>query len=697
MTIDITSKSNTKDSINESSNLESSNNINKRNTSNEEEELNNELNNNKDKQSSNSTNKSINQQSKTSSLNPPIIKRRRNNSSQHFNKVYSHYNKCFQNYYHSRNFLKSNPKYIPNIKPSVNHWQLRNLLKYNYKNQSLFYTKNDCIYSYNLKNNSSERKVKLNYYPRCFDNYNDLLVTGGLLTSSSKLFSLNLENLNQSTTTNNSRRNISKGLFSIYNPENLSIHTVKIGEMINNDVKINKLSNLQYQSYLCNNDSNLYILDINNNSNLKLISKFNCELNTCLNSSLKIPNSNLITCVGDSSSIFLIDPKQGSNPVVKTINSKHEGGFDISYHPNGLIFSTVFQDGVCQLYDLRNLSSPLKTFNSTRMGHQSGAFRVCKISKQNQFNDILIISEHVGRIHLIDLKTFEKQIIVIPAALDQFGNYKESLVKKDNEEEKCEEEQEEDNEIDFKQHYPIKIYSDDVSFTSPIVYDYDYLTHVNNKLFKDLTYKPPINQTTTNKQSRESTPPKLNNPNWSNSSTSTSSSPERYNDESLFSMSPTSTSQSNPTSIYHNNHQFNSLRSSSSISYDVDIDSQLNEIYQTYSHTRSDLSRISSSNIRNSISSSLGTTTNSNYESVPLSNSSSSSSNSYNYYTNYCDDSYQQQTNHINGEMEISGIEFLQEPTTNNLKLIISCQDAGILEWEINDVCRRSIGSFEFV
>ncbi|KAI5949354.1 hypothetical protein KGF54_005589 [Candida jiufengensis] len=666
MTIDITSNSS---SITDSNlSTDSSNNINKRfNNLNNEDEIN-VL--NKDKklpQDQNIENKSSN------SIHPIIKRKRRNNSSQHFNKVYSQYNKCFQNYYHSRNFLKSNPIYVSNLKPSVNHWQLRNLLKYNYKNDLLYYTRDDSIYLYDLQDNSSQKKIKLNYYPRCFDNHNDLVVTGGLLTSSSKLFSLNLENLNQPINNNSnstmSRRNISKGLFSIYNPDNESVHTVKIGEMINNDVTINKLSNSQYQSHLCNNDFNLYILDINNNSNLSLVSKFNCELNTCLNSSLQNPKSDLITCVGDSSSIFLIDPKQGNQPVVKTINSGHEGGFGLSYHPNGQLFSTVFQDGVCQLYDLRNLSQPLRQFNSTRQGHQSGAFRVCKISQQNDFNDLLIISEHVGRIHLIDLKTFERQIIVIPAALDQFGNYKESLMKEQSPEREDREETAEDNEIDFKQHYPIKIYSDDLSFTSPIVYDYDYLTHVNTKLFKDLTYKPPINPPSNN-LTRESTPPKLNHPNWS----FTTENQDNLTDDSLFSISPTS------TSTYHNQPQQHSSRSS--VSYDVDIDSQLNEIYRTYSHTRTG----SSSNSFSTPPSSY----------LQRQATSLSSSSSY-IYSNYCDDSYQQQTNHVHGEMELSGVEFIQDSHTNNLKLVIGCQDAGLLSWEINDVCRRSIGSFEFV
>ena len=88
-----------------------------------------------------------------SSRRNSVMKRRKRDSassSQHFNRVSHHYNKCFQNYYHSSNFLKPNPIYIPNINTSVNHWQLRNLTKYNRHDNVLYYTKEDSVHLYDL-------------------------------------------------------------------------------------------------------------------------------------------------------------------------------------------------------------------------------------------------------------------------------------------------------------------------------------------------------------------------------------------------------------------------------------------------------------------------------------------------------------------------------------------------------------------
>ncbi|CAI5760469.1 unnamed protein product [Candida verbasci] len=524
------------------------------------------------------------------------LKKRKSSLYQNFNTT-NIYNKCFQNYYNSYQYLKPQPCYVSNIKSNVYHWQLRDLIKFNNLSNDLYYTKNDCIMKYNLQSFNINSHLKLNYNPRCFNHFNDFIVTGGVLTSSSKLFSLNLSNLsnlsNSSTNNNNNDKRINKGLFSFFNGSNL--HTVKVGEMINNDVTIYSNGQNQFNSYICNNDTFLYSLDISNND-IKMVNKLNCETNTCLNNVVKNPCQNLLIVTGDSSSIFFIDPNQ--NKVVNKINSHHESGFGVSYHSNGYLFSSVFQDGICQLYDLRNTKDVITEIKSTRQGHQSGAFRVCKFSPENDFNDLLIISEHVGRIHLIDLRNLsnvnkDHQVIVVPAALDQYGEFKAN-----------------------NKHEPIDIYGD---FTSPLVYDYDYLTNVNPKLFKEFSYQF--------QQSPESSPPKLNTPNYS-----------------------TTTANEDTTVL-----------SSISPRASIDFDSQLNDIYMSHEPTNP------------------------------------SRSDSYMLNSNYVEDSYQQYSNHIHGEMELSGIEFCNPLNSSDSKIIIGCQDAGILMWDINTNSRRSFSSFEMI
>lgn len=112
----------------------------------------------------------------------------------------------------------------------------------------------------------------------------------------------------------------------------------------------------------------------------------------------------------------------------------------------------------------------------------------------------------------------------------------------------------------------------------------------------------------------------------------------------------------------------------------------MNEIYLNYNHTNSRRNTTTATLANASTASSPSTTS-----ATPLSTSSS-----YMYLT-YCDDLYQQHTNHQHGEMELLGIEFVNDSITGDLKVVVGCQDAGVLMWDVNAVTRRSIGSFEFV
>lgn len=560
------------------------------------------------------------------------------------NKLRTSYNQCFQNYYHSYGYLNPNPMYISNIRATINHWQLRDLMKFDAKTNSVYYTKDDSISRLNLLRESDSYEaspvLSLKYFPRCFNHDDGVIVTGGLLTNASDLFSSKIQNLTTSRRTN-------KGLFSFHNSNTDVTETVRVGEMINNDVTVYSSSANTYQSYICNNDSNLYCLDINDSA-IKVVNKINCEINTCLNNVVRNPvNEKILTVTGDSSSIFLVDPTSSSK-TFKTISTGHDSGFGISYHPNGNLFSTVFQDGTCLLYDLRNIKNdePLIEINSTRPGHQSGAFRVCKFSPENDLNDLLIISEHVGRVHVIDLRNLDynnvndHQVIVAPLALDQYSEFKNKL---------------HHHEDGKKKFNPVNIYPDDVSFTAPLVYDYDYLTNVNPKLFMDFGYVPPP---PSQKSSKDySPPPKFNLPQW----TSTDSNQQSGNAASPASSQRPSISQ-DPVEV------------DDDFGTNPDIDAHLQYVYESLDYD------LPSSNVPRTLSSA----------------SIMQSGDSGNPHANYYKDAYQQTISHIYGEMELSGIEFCNPDNSNNSKILLGCQDAGILMWDINGVGRRSFGSFDY-
>lgn len=573
----------------------------------------------------------------------------------------SNYYKCFQNYYHGHNYLNPNPQYITNIKVSVNHWQLRDLIQVDQQNGKLYHTKDDSIREVNLLNNDkigSDKHMEWDYFPKCFSHTRGgIVVTGGLLSSSSKAYSMNLPSLSSTDKTTKSFRT-PKGLFSFYNPETEISETVKLGDVINNSVSVYPHASTQYKSYVCNNDSNLYVVDISGDR-LSLDNKMNCELNTSLNNVCRSPtNDKLVTVTGDSSSIFLLDPS--SNSKIKTIKTDHDSGFGISYHPNGHLFATAFQDGTCSLFDIRNLSSPLSEIKSTRPGHQAGAFRCCKFANSS-VNDFLVILEHVGRVHLFDLRnlgnedTNDHQVIVFPFALDQFADYKEQQLnvetKLSGEEKEVQDSIEDDDQVSHKK---FGIYGDssnlfrsneigeikrksDLQFTAPLVYDYDYLTNVNPKLFKNYTYQTP--PTSNGPDNLYLPPPEFNYPQWNTDSNDSSDNISPENTRASISIPP---QQPDP------NFQFGPGHNS------------------TIEHLSNPGSAESSSNAHT----------------TARSNSS--------YDTHY-QEAYQKSVNHIHGEMELAGVDWFDR------QLLIGCEDGGVLNWDINVLGRRSFGSFSYV
>ncbi|EGV66867.1 hypothetical protein CANTEDRAFT_112372 [Yamadazyma tenuis ATCC 10573] len=540
----------------------------------------------------------------------------------------NNYHRCFQNYYHGHNYLNPNPKYIASIKSNVNHFQLRDLLQIDQTTGDVYFTKSYSLWKLSGLNDPlghqlvSSEVLKPDYSPRCFNvTNNGHMVIGGLMTSAYKIFYSNIEGLKLN---NQNLTRPQKGLFTFYNSQLDTSKTVKLGEMINNSVLLDNGGNdqaSQFKAYVCNNDSSLYALDIANGDRISISSKMRCEHDVSLNNVMKCPTSDkLLAVTGDTSSVFLVDPTSPGDSVVQKLQTNHDSGFGISFHPNGNMFSVAFQNGHCLLYDLRNLSQPLHTINSTRPGHQSGAFRACKFSNSS-FSDILVVSEHVGRVHVIDLRNLNDeinnhQVIVFPFALDQFGEYKTKQWQenphlargygKTDDKGLSPNHQKSPKKTDpvLESHYNLPIYDEvfnptSIQFNVPLVYDYDYLTNVNPKLFKYHTYSP----------------------------------------------------EAKPV-------EGPSSPGTSPVSPPFDSQPQTNSTYGS-----------SFDSVYNAPTLALGGT------------ASSSISPS----------TYHNAENHIHGEMELSGLDWYGS------KLLIGCENGGIISWDVNYIARRSFGSFSFV
>lgn len=134
--------------------------------------------------------------------------------------------------------------------------------------------------------------------------------------------------------------------------------TFNLGKNINNSVTVYPKdgSSFQYTSYVCNNDSSLYVVDIGNSA-VRATRRIICESNT-LNNVHQSPDGRLLTITGDSGNIFLVDPREES-PIINTIKTLNDAGFGISYHSNEHVLACAFQNETSLLFDLRRREIPL--------------------------------------------------------------------------------------------------------------------------------------------------------------------------------------------------------------------------------------------------------------------------------------------------------------------------------------------------
>ncbi|QHS74886.1 Gid11p SPAR_L01970 [Saccharomyces paradoxus] len=311
----------------------------------------------------------------------------------------------------------------------------------------------------------SEKLVEFNFKPRCFTELNGLTVCGGLIGSDDKGFPSNWNRLAQDANialpppsqpinisknisfpinSHYSNPNIWKGIVEFYNQETETMMTFTLGQFINNCVTLYDRASTQFDLFACNNDGHLYQCDVSNRD-VTLVKRY-ADLKFPLNNASLSHDGQMMVVSGDSNKFAVYNqneltnqfslhydnhPTWGSSAhrfrriprfalpdeseytenIYEAPNSDH--GFYNCFSENDLQFATVFQNGTCAVYDIRNMATPMAEISSTRPHSHNGAFRVCRFSYG--LDDLLFISEHQGRVHVVDTRNYvNHQVIVIP-------------------------------------------------------------------------------------------------------------------------------------------------------------------------------------------------------------------------------------------------------------------------------------------
>ena len=241
-----------------------------------------------------------------------------------------------------------------------------------------------------------------------------------------------------------SNPNIWKGIVEFYNQETDTMMTFTLGQFINNCVTLYDRASMQFDLFACNNDGHLYQCDVSNRD-VTLVKRY-ADLKFPLNNASLSHDGQTMVVSGDSNKFAVYNqneltnqfslhydnhPSWGSSVnrvrriprfalpdeseyienIYQVPNSDH--GFYNSFSENDLQFATVFQNGTCAIYDIRNMATPMAEISSTRPHSHNGAFRVCRFSYG--LDDLLFISEHQGRVHVVDTRNYvNHQVIVIP-------------------------------------------------------------------------------------------------------------------------------------------------------------------------------------------------------------------------------------------------------------------------------------------
>ena len=330
------------------------------------------------------------------------------------------------------------------------HWQLKDLVCKSSESNAVYFPHKNAVSRLNFrrrgKHHQQVKKAGSNVHmdtssrlqpefakfgssPRCLKESNGIIVAGGIASRETFNDSSTLSYAPSSNSPNSYRW---KGFFGLHVGETGYTENGNIGTLINNCITINKIANSRYMSLACNNDQNLYVMDISNKSDA-ISPDYSVNLSVALNHASLSPDMKTLVTLGDSPRIFIMHPEENMREVAKreTIVTQSDCGFSTCWNNSGTCFSACFQEGVNFIYDIRNISRPIHKIYSTRKQLQSGAFRVCKFSGGT--DDLLFISEHQGRVHVVDTRDFmTHHVILLPKRLydDSDGYYNQPIVKK---------------------------------------------------------------------------------------------------------------------------------------------------------------------------------------------------------------------------------------------------------------------------
>ncbi|GJJ76386.1 hypothetical protein EMPS_08745 [Entomortierella parvispora] len=282
-------------------------------------------------------------------------------------------------------FLKPKPR-VHNQRLTIQHWQLRDLITCPRSSEEFIYVNQDAVNSYNTRSKVTTALMKdLSFQPT------SLTAACGYLAAGGQRSQLMVQQMNS----------------------NWFAHT-SVGGSINNALCISEhLGGTRL--LISNNDETIKVYSLPGLQRLASI-----QLPTAVNYASVSPDGRKMVAVGDSNQVFLYEISVAAGyQKIGTYTATTDASFSCAWNQSSEKFAVASQDGYVSVWDIRH-SEKLCKLGSKQQPQVKGATRCVKFSSSGSI-DLLVYSEHVSYVNLVDARTFnERQIVrVAPPGVDE--------------------------------------------------------------------------------------------------------------------------------------------------------------------------------------------------------------------------------------------------------------------------------------
>ncbi|KAF9388709.1 cleavage and polyadenylation specificity factor subunit 2 [Podila verticillata] len=282
-------------------------------------------------------------------------------------------------------FLKPRPR-VHNQRLTIQHWQLRDLITCPTSSDEFIYVHQNSVNGFNTRSKVVTPLMKdLNFHPT------SLTASCGYLAAGGQRSQLMVRQMNSNW-------------FAL----------TSVGGSINNALCISEhLGGTRL--LISNNDNTIKVYSLPGLQRLTSI-----HLPTAVNYTSVSPDGRKMVAVGDSTEVYVYDISvAGGYKNIATYNVTTEASFSCAWNQSSDKFAVASQDGFVSVWDIRH-SERLCKLGSKQQPQVKGATRCVKFSSSGSI-DLLVYSEHVSYVNLVDARTFnERQVVrVAPTNIDE--------------------------------------------------------------------------------------------------------------------------------------------------------------------------------------------------------------------------------------------------------------------------------------